>query len=134
MNNTDEEAVKALEEAMRSVDQYYRERGIFHDRFGFGTRPAVGVVDFACGWTDDGYAGGSRRLDAPVENTARLLAEARRRTIPIIFTTSPYRPATGDQPFKSAADASRNFQPWDERACRIDERVAPRPEDLILHK
>ena len=32
--------------------------------------PAIVVVDFAYGWTDDAYAGGSRRLDGPVEATA----------------------------------------------------------------
>ena len=29
---------------------------------------------------------------------------------------------------------SPEFRPWDERACRIDERVAPHPGDLILEK
>ncbi len=125
-----------LDAAMRSVDAYYNERGIFQDRFGFGEQPAIVVVDFACGWTDDAYAGGSRRLDPPVENTARLLALARslKRPVPIIYTTSPYHPQTGDQPFKSAADKSEKFRAWDERACRIDERVAPTPRDLIIEK
>jgi len=121
---------------MASVDAYYRERGIFQDRFGFGEKPAVVVVDFACGWTDDAYAGGSRRLDAPVENTARLLAfiRSRAKDVPIVYTTSPYRPETGDQPFKSAADKSSKFRAWDERACQIDARIAPTPRDLVIEK
>ena len=125
-----------LDDAMRSVDAYYKERGIFQDKFGFGKRPAVVVVDFACGWTDDAYAGGSRRLDAPVENTARLLAFIRQenKPVPIVYTTSPWHPATGDQPFKSAADRNEKFRPWDQRACAIDERVAPTPRDLVIEK
>ena len=125
-----------LDRAMASVDAYYRERGIFQDRFGFGEKPAVVVVDFACGWTDDAYAGGSRRLDAPVENTARLLAfiRSRAKDVPIVYTTSPYRPETGDQPFKSAADKSSKFRAWDERACQIDARIAPTPRDLVIEK
>jgi len=125
-----------LDRAMASVDAYYRERGIFQDRFGFGAKPAVVVVDFACGWTDDAYAGGSRRLDAPVENTARLLAfiRSRAKDVPIVYTTSPYRPETGDQPFKSAADKSSKFRAWDERACQIDARIAPTPRDLVIEK
>src|SRR4029077_3930848 len=76
----------------------------------------------------------SRRLDGPVEATRRLLEGARNRAVPIIYTTCPWRPHSGDQPFKSAADRSAGFRPWDERACRIDERVAPHPGDLVLEK
>lgn len=120
--------------AMQTVDDYYRQRGIFQDRFCFGEKPAVVVVDFAYGWTDDTYAGGSRRLDGPVEQTARLLAAARAKKVPIVYTTSPFRPQGGDQPFKSAADHSPGFREWDARAVQIDERVPPQPEDLVLEK
>lgn len=134
MANTDEDAARQLAEAIEEIDAYYRSRGIFQERFGFGERPAVVVIDFAYGWTDDAYAGGSRRLDGPVENTATLLAAARAKQIPIVYTTSPWRPESGDQPFKSAADLSPAFRQWDERACRIDERLAPQPDDLVIEK
>lgn len=127
-----------LDAAMRSVDAYYKDRGIFQERFGFGQKPAIVVVDFAYGWTDDAYAGGSRRLDGPVMKTRELLdfVRSRRLPIPIVYTTSPYRPDTGDQPFKSAADRSPGdrFLPWDARACVIDERVAPASRDLVIYK
>ncbi|MFN0054490.1 MAG: isochorismatase family protein [Planctomycetales bacterium] len=127
-----------LDAAMRSVDAYYKDRGIFQDRFGFGQKAAIVVVDFAYGWTDDKYAGGSRRLDEPVRKTAELLEFVRSRhlPVPIIYTTSPYHPETGDQPFKSAADLVEGdrFRPWDSRACVIDERVTPTPKDLVILK
>src|SRR5262249_4698520 len=125
-----------LDAAMRSVDACYKQRGIFQERFGFGKQPAVVVVDFAFGWTDDAYGGGSRRLDAPVESTARLLEFIRNRklSVPIVYTTSPYHPDCGDQPFKSAADKSAGFRPWDERACQIDSRVMPNSRDLVIEK
>ena len=129
-----EEARRMLAEAMESVEAYYRERGIFGEQFGFGVRPAIVVVDFANGWTDDAYAGGSRLLDEPVEATRRLLDAARPRGVPIIYTTSPWRPDSGDQPFKSAADLSPDFREWDQHACRIDDRVAPQPADLVIEK
>jgi nicotinamidase-related amidase len=134
MHRTDHDAAQLLDGALRSMDADYQQRGIFQQRFGFGERPALVVVDFAYGWTDDAYAGGSRRLDGPVTATARLLEAARARHVPIIYTTSPYRPDTGDQPFKSAADRSAPFRSWDRRACQIDERVAPRPQDLVIEK
>jgi N-carbamoylsarcosine amidase len=128
--------LSGLDAAMREVDAYYKERGIFQERFGIGETPAIVVVDFAYGWTDDAYAGGSRRLDVPIDNTARLLAVARglERPVPIVYTTSPYHPETGDQPFKSAADRTKKFRAWDRRACQIDERVAPTPQDLVIEK
>ena len=132
--NTDEEAERMLADAMASVDQYYQNQGIFQSRFGFGQKPAIIVVDFAYGWTDTAYAAGSERLKAPVENTRRLLEAARPRNVPIVYTTSPYRPGTGDQPFKSAADRSKDFRDWDARACQIDERLAPQSEDLVIEK
>jgi nicotinamidase-related amidase len=131
---SDEDARLLLQAAFRSVEDDYTERGIFQERFGFGRSPAIIVVDFAYGWTDDAYAGGSRRLDGPVEATRRLLEAARGRALPIVYTTCPWRPESGDQPFKSAADRSPRFQAWDQRACRIDERVAPHPRDLVLEK
>ncbi len=134
MENSNDEARRLLADALRSVDEYYKQQGIFQERFGFGVKPAVVVVDFANGWTDAAYAGGSQRLDAPVENTGTLLATARKVGAPVIYTTSPYRPDSGDQPFKSAADPSANFRAWDERASLIDERVAPQPEDLLIEK
>lgn len=134
MSNSDAAAEQSLADAMASVDAYYHERGIFHNRFGFGKTPAIVVVDFAYGWTDDSYAGGSRRLDAPVEHTRKLLDAARPHQVPVVYTTSPYRPHSGDQPFKSAADFSPGFRPWDEHACQIDERIAPQPQDLVIEK
>jgi hypothetical protein len=46
----------ALRAAMTEVDAYYRSRGIFQGRFGFGTSPALIVIDMANGWTDPAYA------------------------------------------------------------------------------
>jgi maleamate amidohydrolase len=134
MKNTDEHAEQLLAASLQTIEDHYEQRGIFRDRFGFGRTPAIVVVDFAYGWTDEAYAGGSARLDAPVEHTQRLLANGRTAKLPIIYTTSPYRPESGDQPFKSAADFSPDLRRWDDRAGKIDERVAPQPEDLVIEK
>jgi nicotinamidase-related amidase len=134
MSLSDEKARLLLADSFRSVEEDYRARGIFQERFGFGQSPAVVVVDFAYGWTDDAYAGGSRRLDGPVEATRKLLDAVRARAVPIIYTTSPWRPNSGDQPFKSAADRSASFRAWDQRACEINARVAPQARDLVLEK
>ena len=134
MYHTDEQAQALIAEAIDQMNQYYVDRGIFQGKFGYGTRPAVIVVDFALGWTDESYAGGTARLDSPVENTARLIAVARQKDIPIVYTTSPFRPEGADQPFKSAADESSKYREWDARAVEIDDRVAPSASDLVIEK
>ncbi len=134
MYHTDEQAQALMAEAIDQMNQYYVDRGIFQGKFGYGTRPAVIVVDFALGWTDESYAGGTARLDSPVENTARLIAVARQKDIPIVYTTSPFRPEGADQPFKSAADESSKYREWAARAVEIDERVAPSAPDLVIEK
>ena len=122
--------IDALRSALAEVDAYYKERGIFQDKFGFGTGPALIVIDMAYGWTDPVYAGGSARLDTAIAAIQQLLPFARSKGIPVIYTTSPF-PQTQ---LKSAADFSPRFRKWDQRACEIDERVKPQPGEHIVYK
>jgi nicotinamidase-related amidase len=124
-------AREGLRAAMAEVEAYYKQRGIFQGRFGFGPRPALVVIDMAYGWTDPAYAGGSARLDSALEAIRQLLLIGREKNIPIVYTTSPY---SEQPPLKSAADFSPNFRRWDRRACAIDERVAPLPAEYVLLK
>jgi maleamate amidohydrolase len=123
-------AMESLRTAIAAVDAYYKERGIFQGRFGFGARPALLVIDVAYGWTDDAYAGGSSRLDTAIDAIRQLLPAARAKGVPVFYTTS----AVGVPQFKSAADLSPKFRTWDRRACDIDHRVAPLPNELVLPK
>src|SRR5712671_3041674 len=118
------EPMDGLRAAMAAVDAYYKERGIFQGRFGFGKTPALVIIDMAYGWTDPAYAGGSARLDPAIEVILQLLPIARSKRVPIYYTTSVFRESP---PLKSAADFSPKFRKWDRRACEIDERVQPRP-------
>ncbi len=124
-------ALEQLHSAMRAVEAFYKERGIFQGRFGFGRSPALVVIDMAYGWTDPAYAGGSARLDQAVASIQKLLGAARERDMPIVYTTSPY---TDEPAFKSAADYSPSFRRWDRRACEIDERLRPKSGEYVLHK
>jgi nicotinamidase-related amidase len=120
-----------LKAAMAAVDAYYKDRGIFQDKFGFGEKPALIVIDMAYGWTDPAYAGGSARLDSAIEAIRQILPVARAKKVPIFYTTSLFN----DMPhFKSAADFSAKFRKWDRRACEIDERVKREPGELLIEK
>src|SRR6266702_3104206 len=85
-------ALDGLRAAMAATDAYYKERGIFQGKFGFGECPALVVIDMAYGWTDPAYAGGSARLDAAVDAIARLLPAARAQDVPVFYTTGIDRP------------------------------------------
>jgi isochorismate hydrolase len=125
------DTLDALRATMATVDTYYKERGIFQGRFGFGDRPALIIIDMAYGWTDPAYAGGSARLDAAIAAIRELLPVARSKGVPVVYTTSP---DTQEPGLKSAADYSPSFRKWDRRACTIDERVQPRAGDYIVYK
>jgi nicotinamidase-related amidase len=125
------DALEGLRAAMAQVGAFYKERGIFQGRFGFGRCPALVVIDMAYGWTDPAYAGGSARLDAAVGPIGQLLAAAREKGALVVYTTSPFQE---QPPPKSAADYSPNFRKWDRRACDIDARLAPLPGEYVLHK
>lgn len=115
---------------MAEVDAYYKSRGIFQGRFGFGVSPALLVIDMAYGWTDPAYAAGSARLDSAITAIQHLLPVARQRGVPVIYTTSPMR----SPQFKSAEDFSPDYRAWDRRACEIDERVRPEASDRVIVK
>jgi nicotinamidase-related amidase len=123
--------MEGLRAAMAAVDAYYKERGIFQGRFGFGASPALVVIDMAYGWTDPAYPAGSARLDGAIAAIQRLLPAAREKGAPVFYTTAPYREKP--QP-KSAEDYSPGFRRWDPRACEIDERVRPLPGETVLRK
>ncbi|MER6670333.1 isochorismatase family protein [Amycolatopsis japonica] len=72
-----------------------------YDRAGFGasvprgSRPALVVVDLTRGFTEPAFPSGAD-LTAEVTATAALVAEARRRGVPVIYTAISYTPAEAD--------------------------------------
>lgn len=71
-----------------SDEEFFRQRG-FGLRIGFGKRPAVLVIDILRGFTDPAMPLGAN-LDPQVEAIRSLLAAARQRKLPILFSTVSY--------------------------------------------
>jgi nicotinamidase-related amidase len=98
-----------------------------------GSRPAVLVVDFSCGFTDPESALGSD-LTAEVEATKRLLDAARGRGLPVIFTTIGYEPSLKDGGlWLQKAPALADLQVGG-RWVEIDPRLEPREGETIVLK
>jgi maleamate amidohydrolase len=60
-----------------------------------GSRPAVVVIDFSCGFTDPACSLGAD-LTAEVGATRRVLDAAREKGLPVVFTTIGFEPSGKD--------------------------------------
>jgi maleamate amidohydrolase len=98
-----------------------------------GSRPAVLVVDFSCGFTDRECTLGSDMTDAVVA-TRRVLDAARAKGLPVVFTTIGYEPSLKDgglwlQKIPSLGDLQIGGR-WVE----IDPRLGAREDETIVLK
>jgi nicotinamidase-related amidase len=106
----------------------------FHGRAGFGRRPALIVIDMNVGFTDPGSPLVCE-LEDVVESIARLLEEARRAELPVVYTTVSY-----DEGAKRTAAAFIDKIPAlltleaGSRWVEIDPRLAPAPGEPVLTK
>ncbi|HEY7536369.1 MAG TPA: isochorismatase family protein [Gaiellaceae bacterium] len=106
----------------------------FHGRAGFGERPALIVIDVNLGFTDPGSPLFCP-LDEVVVAIQRLLDEARRAEIPVVYTTVAY--GEGDKrtaaTFIDKVPALLTLEAGS-RFVEIDPRIAPRAEEPVLTK
>jgi maleamate amidohydrolase len=98
-----------------------------------GSRPAVLVVDFSCGFTDPECALGSD-LSAEVDATSRLLDAAREKGLPVIFTTIGFEPSLKDGGLWLQKVPSLGDLQLGGRWVEIDPRLERRPEETVIVK
>jgi maleamate amidohydrolase len=98
-----------------------------------GSRPAVLVVDFSCGFTDPQCDLGSD-LSAEVEATRRLLDAAREKGLPVIFTTIGFEPSLKDGGLWLQKVPSLGDLQLGGRWVEIDLRLERRPEETVIVK
>ncbi len=72
----------------RDEEEFFRSRG-YGRRIGFGSRPAVLVVDMLCAFTDPDSPLGAN-LDAEIEACGALIKGARGSNTPVFFSTGIY--------------------------------------------
>jgi maleamate amidohydrolase len=98
-----------------------------------GERPAVLVVDFSRGFTDPECTMGSD-LTMEVEATNRLLAAAREREIPIIFTTIGFEPNLKDGSLWLEKAPGLGDLIVGGKWVEIDPRLERREEETVIFK
>ena len=113
---------------------YLRERYLARNwagRVGFGSRPALIVIDLAKFWTTPQQQIGSD-VESVITHTCQVLAASRQAGIPIFFTTYAYDPA--DPPSPQNKKLCFNFKPGDEPLFELDPRLERRPTEKIVRK
>lgn len=98
-----------------------------------GARPAVLVVDFSRGFTDPESTMGSE-LTREVEATTRLLAAAREREIPVIFTTIGFEPNLNDGSLWLEKAPGLGELIIGSKWVEIDPRLERRDEETVILK
>jgi maleamate amidohydrolase len=122
-----------LPEQFAEVFDFYVRKG-FASQVGFGRRPAVLVIDLIRGFTDEQCPLASD-LTSQLDATRELLAAARSRDVPVLFTTVAYDPELQEAGLWVRKIPSNSYlvegSPWVE----LDERLERRPgESLVVKK
>lgn len=115
-----------------STLDFYRSRGL-GSRVGFGSRPAVVVVDFIVGFTDprSPLAGDfSRELRA----TRSLLKAMRSRGFPVFFTTTAYDKAMTEAGVFVRKAPSLSVLQRGSRLVEIDPSLKRRKTEIVIEK
>ncbi|MGH3016132.1 MAG: isochorismatase family protein, partial [Gaiellaceae bacterium] len=89
-----DEITQALEKVFAADSDLYRGRG-FMRRVGFGERPALVNIDLANAWTQPGNPFSCDGMDVIIPGVQRLLAAARAKGIPVVYTTTAYAVTEG---------------------------------------
>ena len=99
---------------------------------GVGKKPALVLVDMIKGFTDGACPLGSDCPDVVAAN-AQLLAEFRRRNLPIFFTTVVYTSDDQAQVFRTRIEALNVLTP-DSSWVQVDARLAMLPGEVLVEK
>ena len=102
---------------------------------GYGKRPAIVVVDFQIGFTAPERSPLAGNLDAEVAATNTVIAAARKKNIPVIFTVVGYDPHRQDDAglWPEKAPSLRLLKLGSE-LVELDPRLNRSPEDLVIVK
>ncbi len=110
----------------------YKKQG-FGNRSGFGTKPALVIVDFVNGFNDPAAFGGGNIASA-ITQTAKLLAACREHGVPVAYTRVVYAADGSDAGVFCLKAPSLLRLTETSPLSQIVDELAPRPGEYILRK
>ena len=111
----------------------YKDIGFDANRIGFGRRAGVVVVDFQKGFTESRFPlGGRPMVERAVNNTAQLLAAARKAGLPVASCYTAYSSAR-DAPLWKIPTVVNEFH-HGHPCTELDERIYDRTYDMVVCK
>lgn len=111
----------------------YKRRSYGDAAIGFGEKPGIVVVDFMIAFTDPAYPlGGAPLVLRAMENTAKLLAVARRHGVPVANCNTAYMNER-EMPYWKVGAVRQTFL-HDHPSAPIDPRVHDPSYDLTVTK
>ncbi|MBR45381.1 MAG: N-carbamoylsarcosine amidase [Rhodospirillaceae bacterium] len=132
---TSPEVKQALETIFSADSDIYQTRG-FQRRIGYGTRPALLIIDLANAWTRPGHNFTCDDMDTIIPANQALLKAARAKRIPIVYTTTAYQDPKGQHsdtglwhhkiPVETLLEGSEE--------AAIDDRIAPEEGEMVITK
>jgi len=117
---------------MTDETEIYRKQG-FAQSVGFGSRPALLIVDFVVGFTDPAHFGGGNIAPA-IEKTVALLAFARAQRWPVAHTRVVYADDGSDAGAFTAKVPSLLKLTENSPLSQIVPELTPAAGELILRK
>ncbi|MBT7952279.1 MAG: isochorismatase family protein [Gammaproteobacteria bacterium] len=112
----------------------YSKRTYGGKEVGFGSKPAIAVVDFQRGYIDDKFAmGGSALVDGAVENSAKLLKLARSKNIPVATCAMAFQSEADMPHWKIPAMYNGDFFHGSD-AVELDPRIYDPDYDFLVYK
>ena len=122
----------ATPEAPQSTLDLYRSRGL-GSRVGFGSRPAVVVVDYIVGFTDNKSPLAGNFVNE-LRATKSLLNAMRRRGFPVFFTTTAYDKAMTEAGVFVRKVPSLAVLQRGSRWVEIDPSLKRRKDEVVIEK
>ena len=110
----------------------YQRKG-FAERSGYGTKPALLIVDFINGFTDPSTPlGGDFSSQLAVTN--ELLAPFRRAGLPVVYTTTAYEPHLRDGGVFIKKVPSLAILQKGSKLVEVDDRIRPENGEYVVEK
>lgn len=124
--------ISAPPPASKRAELSYAGRGYGSRPVGFGEKPGMVVVDLQLAFTDARFAtGGAPLVMRAVENTARLLAVARRAGVPVATCYMAYQ-AERDAPHWKVSSIPKILEGED--GAKLDPSISDPSYDYVLRK